>query len=482
VSYCVLAPQQWAQREFGSVHLNDRRLTERVVKVATTMAADPAASIPKQNKSSGQRKGAYRLFDHERATLQSLCNPHWQQTRLACGQCSVVLLIQDTTWLDYTAHPQTQGLGWFGYDGKKNKTIGNGLFLHSVLAVEPQAEGNARVIGLAWATTYARNGEPLRGDQSKRSQRRRSVDRESQRWIESVQEVGKSPPLSRWIHVGDRESDIYDLYEKAQTHNVGFVIRLKHDRNAAAGHDTPDTASSADRKGTSLTDLCRKSESIGSREIWISPKQGRAGRWASLSISAAAMTIWSPQLNRTGRALRCWAVRAWEANPPKDVKEPVEWMLLTSEPVHDATDALRIVDYYGCRWLIEEYHQCLKSGCKVESRQLETAERLEPLIGMLTIVAVRLLQLKNDARLTPDKPAVKCVPPELVHTLARLIKEKKPNKMTVKRFIHEVAKRGGFMARKSDGDPGWRTLWQGWHELSLIHTGYQMAKEAMRCG
>ena len=101
---------------------------------------------------------------------------------------------------------------------------------------------------------------------------------------------------------------------------------------------------------------------------------------------------------------------------------------------------------------------------------------------MLTVVAVRLLQLKNDARLTPDKPAVQCVPPQLVQTLAKLIKDKKPERMTVRRFTHEVAKRGGFMARKSDGEPGWRTLWQGWHELSLIHAGYELAQKAMRCG
>jgi hypothetical protein len=394
----------------------------------------------------------------------------------------VVLLIQDTTWLDYSAYEQTQGLGWCGWHKKKNKPIGSGLFLHSVLAVEPQAQGNARVIGLAWATLYARHGEPVRGNQQKRSQHRKSPDRESQRWIQAVQEVGKSPPLSRFIHVGDRESDIYDLYEQAQSDNVGFVIRLKHDRNASAGHDTPDTCSSADRKGSSLKKLCRQMPAIGSRELWVSPRDGRAGRWAKLSISATEVTLWSPQLNRTGRAVRCWAVRAWEANPPADVKEPVEWMLLTSERVDNAEDALRIVDYYGCRWLIEEYHQCLKSGCKVEQRQLEKAERLEPLIGMLTVVSVRLLQLKNDARLTPERPAVECVPPELVQTLALLIKEKNPEQISVRRFTHEVAKRGGFMGRKSDGEPGWRTLFQGWQELSLIHAGYQMAQEAMRYG
>jgi hypothetical protein len=482
VSYQVLSAGAWAQREFGSVDLKDKRLTKRVVQIAAGMAADPQASIPKQNKAPHQSKAAYRLFDHERAIMDSLCNPHWQQTRLSCSQCPVVLLIQDTTWLDYSAHPQTQGLGWFGHNKKKDKTTGSGLFLHSVLAVEPQGQGLARVIGLAWAKLYARNGEPLRGNQQKRSQRRKSPDRESMRWIQAVQQVGKSPPLSRFIHVGDRESDIYELYEQAQMHNAGFVIRLYRDRNASVGHDTPDTRGSEARKGSSIKQICLQMPVTGSRELWISPRAGRPGRWAKLSISSAAVTLWSPQLSRTGRALRCFAVRAWEDHPPADVKEPVEWMLLSSEPVQRFEDALRIVDYYGCRWLIEEYHQCLKSGCKVEQRQLEDFARLQPLIGMLSIVAMRLLQLKNDVRLTPEKPAIECVPTELVHTLARLIKEKNPEQMTIRRFTHEVAKRGGFMGRKNDGEPGWRTLWQGWQELSLIHVGYEMAREGRRYG
>jgi hypothetical protein len=172
----------------------------------------------------------------------------------------------------------------------------------------------------------------------------------------------------------------------------------------------------------------------------------------------------------------------------------VEWILLTSEPVRDLTDALRIAGYYGLRWLVEEYHNCLKSGCRVEARQLETAARLQPLIAMLCAVAVRLLQLKNDARLTPDRPANACVPVELVRTLSALIqadptakaKSKapaSPAELTVRQFMHAVAKLGGFLGRKGDGEPGWRTLWRGWLELTLINAGYELArKEGKRSG
>ena len=150
-------------------------------------------------------------------------------------------------------------------------------------------------------------------------------------------------------------------------------------------------------------------------------------------------------------------------------------MILTSEPIASAADALRVAKYYTHRWLIEQYHQCLKSGCKVQERQLEHVDRLAPLIGMLSIVAVRLLQLKNDVRLTPDKPAAAAAPPELVSTLAKLIGVA-PRTLTVRRFVHEVAKLGGFLGRKSDGEPGWKTLWLGWHELTLIHAGRELER------
>lgn len=495
MSWTALEPGEWAAEQFGSVALGDRRLNKRAVKVAEAMAADPSGSIPRQNKRWGQTKGAYRLFDHPKATFAALSQPHWQQTHLACAQTSVTLLIQDTTWLDYAAHPQTSGLGWAvgqtKKGGKGKKPVGSGLFLHSVLAVEPQADGSGRVIGLAYAKTWARTGEPIGLDQPRRSAHRHSDERESLRWKEAVEQIGSplpstlessssspaSPaPMTRYLHVGDRESDLFNLYQQTQEMNcVGFAVRVSKDRNAAAGHDTPETQTREQRKaGGRLKALCRSMPALGQKQMWLGPDgKNRTGRMATLSVSGGPVTIWSPQLDRTGHALRCWVVRVWEEHPPAG-QQAVEWIILTSEPVTSLAEALRVAAYYTLRWLIEQYHQCLKSGCKVEERQLETADRLEPLIGMLSAVAVRLLQLKNNARLAPDRPATECAPKELVETLSKLIKVK-ASKLTVRQFTHEVAKLGGFLGRKSDGEPGWRTLWQGWQELSLIHAGYELA-------
>src|SRR5207247_1788239 len=153
--------------------------------------------------------------------------------------------------------------------------------------------------------------------------------------------------------------------------------RIKHDRNARAGHDdTPDTLALRERKGSSLKALLRQAPALGEKRVWVAPQGQKAGRWATVRASAAAVPVSSPPLERTGRALRCWAVRVWEADPPAGAAAgaaALEWMLLTSLPVNDRADALTVAEYYGLRWLIEEYHKCLKSGCRVEARQLESA-------------------------------------------------------------------------------------------------------------
>jgi hypothetical protein len=481
MTWTVPAPMEWATQQFGSVNLRDERLNRRVVQVAGAMAYDPSGSIPKQNRLWKQTKGAYRLFDHKRATFESLSQPHWQATRKQCSQCQTVLLVQDTCWLSFQSHPVTKGLGWHG-STRDGRWLDNGLFLHGTLAIEPQEDGFGQVLGLAWNKLWARRGKAIGGDQQRRSKRRRSDQRESLRWSKAVTEIGAPPDGGqRWLHVGDREADIFELYRLTQTMaGVGFVVRVFRERNATMGHDTPQTLSRKQRRSSNLKKVCRSMPALGEKELWIHPRATSAGRWAKLSISGGAVTLWSPQLKGTGHALRCWAVRVWEPHPPAGEKA-VEWFLLTSEPVGSLQQALKIAEYYTLRWLIEQYHQCLKSGCKVEERQLETADRLGPLIAMLCAVATRLLQLKHNARLTPDRAAKQCASSELVETLAKIIGADATT-LSLRRFTHEVARLGGFLDRKHDGEPGWRTLWQGWHELSLINAGYQLAKTRARYG
>ena len=169
-------------------------------------------------------------------------------------------------------------------------------------------------------------------------------------------------------------------------------------------------------------------------------------------------------------------MRVYEVDTPAGA-EPIEWVILTDEPVTDLAAALTVAFWYSCRWLIEEYHKCLKSGCRVESRQLEEAGRLKALLGVLAVLAVRLLQLKHQAKVNPDAPALSVIPPRYVRTLGAHLKQS-PGQMTTRQFWRETARMGGFLGRKGDGDPGWLTLWRGWQELELLTTGFELGEKA----
>jgi len=197
------------------------------------------------------------------------------------------------------------------------------------------------------------------------------------------------------------------------------------------------------------------------------------------------VTIFAPWLGKKEAApLRLWAIRIWEADPPPDVEEPVEWMLITSLSIETLAEAAEAIGLYGFRWLIEEYHKCLKSGCAIEKKQLEEADRLEALLGIAAVVAVRLLAIKQQVKSRPQTPAVEHVEPMAVKVLCSWRKLKvKPQKLTLYEFWREVAKLGGFLGRCSDGEPGWQTLWLGWRELDLLTQGAKLARERWkRCG
>jgi hypothetical protein len=179
-----------------------------------------------------------------------------------------------------------------------------------------------------------------------------------------------------------------------------------------------------------------------------------------------------------------WVVYAQEVDAPKDV-EPVQWILLTSLPVESFNDAWRILGYYEKRWLIEEWHKALKSGCRVEHRQLKSKEGLERITGLFSVIAVRLLQLKSAARTNPDRLAGKIVPRHWIVMLLAARKRRNntvARTMTIGEFYRELAKLGGFLGRKSDGEPGWITIWRGWQKLYLLVRGAELAKDVIKCG
>jgi transposase-like protein/transposase Tn5 family protein len=464
----LLSAQQWAEQTFGSVHLGDQRRTERAVTMARAIAHDPAASLPAQMQGEAGLQAAYRFLQTPDVTYEQLIQPHLQQTRAEARKPQQVLLIQDTTEVDYQQHPTTTGLGPIG-----NGTH-HGFLLQSVLAVLPDTR---QVLGLAHQEPFLRQPAPKGETQRERAQR----ERESQVWERSVQALGEPPAGVQWIHIGDRYSDMFPFLSLCRQMHCDFVVRAAQDRCVdllVEQADTPARRSHHQRRPQQhLFEVVRGWSAHGERDLELdATKQSRA-RTAHLASSCGSLRLLPPESPQAAdlRPLVVWVVRVWEPEPPDGV-EPLEWVLLTSVPVQTVEQAWERVDWYRARWIVEDYHQGLKTGCRVEQRQLQSYESLRRLLGLLAPAAVRLLQLRAAARQRPDQSASEVLPTDLVQVVAALARVPAAQ-LTTQRCWYTIARYGGYLGRKGDGPPGWKTLWKGWFYLQAMLDGIHLAAQ-----
>jgi hypothetical protein len=290
-----------------------------------------------------------------------------------------------------------------------------------------------------------------------------SRERESQRWASVFSNAGP-PPTVRWTYVADRESDIHDVFATCHNNRVDLIVRAYQKRKVADDHST-------------VFQAVAKSLLQGKYELDIRARAGKPARRAKIEVRATAVTLhssWRPGGRSPSSNVN--VVEAREINPPAGV-EPIHWVLLTNWPVDSFDKSLRVIKAYTLRWLIEEYHKALKTGAQVEQTQLSTAERIRGLLGVLSIVAVRLLTAKLLAETEPD---IEVNPTDVGPEILAILEAKlgKPeNGWTHGNVFKSIARFGGFLARKSDGNPGWLTIWRGWHDLNLMALGYSFAEE-----
>ncbi len=449
----LLHPEQWAEQTFGQAQLGDRRRTRRAVKAASAMARDPAASLPKQHQTWKDLKAVYRLLDEEDITFEALMQPHWQQTRACLQTEAVVLLVQDTTEIDLSTHASMTGLGQIG------NAHGRGFLLQTVLAVVPQTQA---VLGCLAQKPFVRIPAP---PNEQRYQRRHRAKRETDIWLQMVEQVGPPASPNLLVHVGDRGADMLAFFRQCLLTQTDFVVRAAQNRRVQAGEEAIGH----------LLDQVRAWPSQDQRPFAVPASHGRRARQTTLQISFRPATLLSPWNDPRGskEPLPVWVVRVWEGDPPTG-EEALEWILLTSLECETCAHAWQRVDWYRCRWIVEEYHQCLKTGCRLEERHVQSAERLIRLLGVLSPIAVRLVQLRDVARRTPEAAALPSVEPAAVALIAASL-ALPTEQVTVAQFWKEVARLGGYLGRRRDGPPGWKTLWQGWVHLQAMLEGVHLA-------
>lgn len=452
---------EWSEKQFGRCELGDRRRTARLVRYAAQAAADPSSSTPRQTESWDDCKAAYRLIENEEVTFAAVTAPHYQVTRARAE--GTWLLISDTTETHFSGK-HVRGLGPTG-NGR-----GRGFLLHSSLMVRPDGR---EIVGLAGQVIHYRR--PVKREAGG-AQRVRREDRESVIWSQVVDQIGPAPEGVRFLHVFDRGGDQFELYCRMARHGTGWVVRACQLTRHIL---TPE------RRRIALTDYLAGLPVAGTYRLNLPANQHQTARTADMEVRFGPLTIPRPKhiskwVKESGiEEITMWVVETREIHPPHGTKA-ARWVLLCSEEVRNFETAWQMLEYYEKRWLIEEFHKALKSGCRLEGRQYEAASRLEAIAGVLSVIAVRLLQLKTIARDNPQRPAKQVVPIRWIQMLQSLRKRPPKAPWTVRDFYRELAKLGGFLGRKSDGEPGWMTLWHGFEKLHLCLRGADA--DARKCG
>lgn len=456
---------EWAQMNFGNCQLGDKRRTQRLIQVAADVTSNPSASFPDQMRTWGDLKAAYNLLHCDDVTFEAIARPHWELTKQR--PAGRYLVIGDTTELDFGIHREVWGLGPTG-NGR-----GSGFLLHNALLVEADRK---EVIGIAGQTIHYRpHKKNKRSKKKEHSAAKLKRNRESDVWGIVIDRVGPPPEEVEWVHVLDRGGDNFEVYCHLLQQRSDWVVRAaKLNRYVLAGPDD---------QRIPLADYLPQLSLIGTYELSLRARPQQAARTAQLEVRVGSLRMpvprqkspWVRELNPAPIAMD--VVHVVEVDPPLGVK-PISWVLLTSLPVDTFDQAWTVIEYYESRWLVEEYHKALKTGCRVQDRQLKTAGRLEAMVGLMSVSAVRLLQLKSLARTSPEIPAQRVVPRIWLQMLKAARKGlQRVHDLTVRQFYREVAKLGGFLGRKRDGEPGWITIWRGWEKLNNYVHGATLASK-----
>lgn len=454
--------------ELGAAPFADLRLARRLGMIAAKLVAKPDASFPEALGGSAELEAGYRFFGNVAVNPDEILAGHFDGVRRRAEQEETVLALHDTSVIT------------FRHNGQRRADDGGLLpkqrfFVHLALVVTDDEA--RRPLGIAGLQTWYR-GSSFGGG---------GWHDEANRWSDTALLTSQRLAHKSLIHVMDREADDYWLLHNLTTNGERFVVRarVKGER----------TRMLVDDDFRQLHEAVAHMEAIVERDVKLS-KRGkhrtpakdtthppREARLTRLSIAARTLTIKCPkrhpQQSKARRAatlvptITLNVVRVWESTPPPG-EQPVEWVLLTTDPIATEQQILRIVDRYRARWTIEEYFKALKTGCAYESRQLEDHQSLANALAIFAPIACTLLDLRSEARRVPDAPAHLVLTNAQLEVLRALGRVPLPDQPTQRDALLAVAALGGHI--KWNGDPGWLTLARGYADLVMLTAGWELAK------
>jgi len=457
--------QTFGATHFGDAPLRHKKRVECLVKIADLIHRHPGGTLPHKLPVPKDYKAMDRLMNRSEVTHASVLATHRARTLELMRQMPIVLVLHDTTELDYSGLDSIEDLGSIGNGGKGHR---RGLLCHNSLAFDPHRR---EVLGLANQVLHRRR---LVGQHETVKAKRERKDRESRLWLQGMAAIEAAPEGCLWVHVADRGSDTFEYMANAIKNGKSFLSRSSTTRWIFRGHDDI-VGTKDDESKRYLHEYVRSLPLQGERSVTMSARPGQKERIAKVAVSFAPVRIMSPKKKRGDwerKPLPVWVLRVCEVDAPTGV-EPLEWILVTNVPTNAAEDAWVRVTWYECRWAIEEYHKAKKTGCAIEDLQFTSSQALEPMIALLSVVAVTLLNLRQASRRedAKERPAAELIDPIYVEVLSAWRHGKVKSDWSVYDFFYALARLGGHQNRQKDHRPGWLVLWRGWMDLPRMVDG-----------
>lgn len=462
---------EWIEQELATAQLGDKRLLQRMKLILARLSQSPLASIKAAFRGWAELMGAYRFFNNKRTSVEAVLAPHRNATLRRVQEHPRVLLLQDTTELDYSLKKELKGTGPLSDLSRQ------GFFAHNHVVITPE-----RLPLGVWRTDIHARDQEQHGKAEKRKQKP-IEEKESFRWLEgyrSACELAQAAPGTEVISCADREGDLYEIFSEYHQRVEGgervahWLIRGNQDRSllkpsgsrnepgAEPGRKIREQVQASPLLGTFTAQVKTKEQykkvKGGSRQ-----KVKRSARTAVLEVRATTVRLRPPHRKHTKLPpVSIQVVLATEKDPPAG-EDPIDWVLYTSLPVEGFDAAVGIIDLYLGRWEIEVFHRVLKSGCKVEELQLKKDERTKVAIALYMVVAWRVLYVMKLGRECPELPCDVVFEEDEWQSVWTVChgEEALKKKPSLGEFVTQVAELGGFLARKPDGLPGPAAIWQG---------------------
>lgn len=445
---------RWAEVEMETIDLGDRRLNQRSLNIIEGLGLAPGKSIPQAFQEWKALKATYNFFDNDLVSEEKILAPHLEKTIERIKEYPVVLLISDTTDINYTTKNSMENKERL--DNKQE-----GLWLHATIAVTSERLN----LGIIQANFWHRESEVAEKSSSYRTARdKASIEKkESYRWLESYQKackIAREAPETQVINITDREGDIVELFELAESEmkengsGAYFIIRSQYDRLIET------TKNEADETNSKLWQELKNAEPVGEVEFTISTRGDRKARKVKQQLKAVSVTLKPANKKKT---VKVNAIMAIEEKPPKG-EDPLIWVFITNLPIKSFKDVSKIIEYYLCRWQVELFFKVLKSGCKVEERQLQTTDRIKNLIAIFLILSWRVMFTMMLGRICGEMSCADIFEDAEWKSVYKILNKKKalPRKPpSLGEFIIMVAILGGYVDRKGEEPPGVKTMWKG---------------------